>query len=70
MDQSLSQDFKIKCPKWTVFGHRIFQGRQKNTEVTAINMYLVINIRHNIIIQCMGILLRWKNLNYMLEIWK
>ena len=31
-----------------------FQGRQRYTEVTTINMYLLIKIRHNIIIQCHG----------------
>ena len=31
-------------------------------------MYLLIEIRHDIVVQCMGIILRWRNFNYMVEI--
>ena len=41
--------FKIDNCK--TFGPSIFQGRQRYTEVTIINMYLLIEIKHNIIIQ-------------------
>ena len=43
-----------------IFGLPIFQGRPKYSQVTTINMYLFIEIRH--IIPIMGIVLRLKNL--------
>ena len=51
------------------FGHLIFGGRPQCTLITAINMSLIIEIRHDILIyNVMGIILRCKNLKYMLEI--
>ena len=71
--QGLSQNFETGCPKLIniqFLGVFFFQGRQQNFEVTTINMYSLIKIRNNIIIQynVMGIMLRWKNFNYMLKI--
>ena len=37
-----------------ILGRPIFQGRQQNTEVATINMYLLIKIRHDIIMQSHG----------------
>ena len=37
-----------------IFGCLTFQGRPQNTQITTINMYLLIEIMHNIIINCHG----------------
>ena len=41
----------------------IFQGRPEYTNTTTINMYLLIEIGHNIFIQCHGICIGLKNFN-------
>ena len=50
--QSLSQDLETGCPKLAqvckILGHHIFQGNPKYTQITAINMDLLIEIRHNV----------------------
>ena len=38
-----------------IFGHPIFQGQPPCTSITIINMYLFIQIRKNILVQCHGI---------------
>ena len=45
---------KYLCP--------IFQGKPQLTEITTINMYLLIEIRHNILIQCTGIYIEVKKI--------
>ena len=54
--QSLSQDLETGCPKLTILKllgvSHIFQGRSPYTHITTTNMYLLIEIRHNILIQC------------------
>ena len=52
--QGLSQDLKTGYPKLTIvkdFGVLCFK---ELTEVTTIDMYLLIKIRHDISIQCHG----------------
>ena len=55
--QGLSQDLETGCSKLVIvkFLRRpIFQGRKQYIEITAINMYLFIEIRHYILTQCHG----------------
>ena len=50
--QSLSQDLETGCLKLAhvsqILGHLIFQVNPKYTQITAINMYLLIEIRQNV----------------------
>ena len=43
-----------KIDNCKMLGHPLFQGKQQHTEVTTINIYSLIKIRHNIIIQYHG----------------
>ena len=55
--QDLSQDLETGCPKLAIvifFRHPIFQGRLQYAQITTINMYLLIKIRHNILLQYYG----------------
>ena len=56
----LSQDLEA--------GRSIFQGRQQHTKITTINMYLIIEIRLNILKQCLGNYIEVKIFNNMFEI--
>ena len=50
-------------------GVLFFREKSQYTKNTTIHMYLLIEISHNIPIQChIGIVLRWKNFIIMLEI--
>ena len=52
--QDLSRDLETGCPKFTIvtfLGILSFKGDNNYTEITTINMYLLIEIRHNIITQ-------------------
>ena len=49
-------------------GHPIFQGRPQYSLTATINMYLVIELSHNNLIQCHGFYFDEKVFNYMLEI--
>ena len=54
--QGLSQDLETGCPKFVIakfLGILFFKG-DHNILVTTINMYLIIEIRHNILRQCHG----------------
>ena len=51
----LETHWLFKIDNCKTFGPSIFQGRQRYTEVTIINMYLLIEIKHNIIIQYHGV---------------
>ena len=71
--QGLSQDLETGCPKLAkfckIFGRLNFQGGPQYTQISIINMYEFIKIRHNILnIQCHGNHMERKKLNYMLEI--
>ena len=46
-------------------GHPFFQGKQQYTEVTTINIYLLIKIRHNDFIQCHGDYIEVKKLGIL-----
>ena len=53
--QGLSQDLETQCPKLVVvkvFGRPTFQGRPPYLQISTMNMYLLIEIRHDILIQC------------------
>ena len=40
----------LKICNYKVFGCSLFQGRPQNTHIATINIYLLIEIRHNILI--------------------
>ena len=66
--QGLNQDFETGWPKLAIvkfLGVLFFEGRPL---ITTIKMYLLIEIWHNILYNFMGIILRWRNINKMLEI--
>ena len=65
LNQGLSKDFETG----KIFGCPIFQGRPQNTQIATINMYLLIEIRHDILIQCHGNFIELRKSNYMLEIY-
>ena len=71
-EQGLSQDLESGCPKSTIVGFRgcpILQGTSKYTLITIMNMYLLVEIWHYILIQCHGDFVEVeKNQLYMLEI--
>ena len=51
--QGLSQDLETVCQKLaisTFLGHPIFLGRQQYIHISTIDMHLLIEIRHNILI--------------------
>ena len=50
------------------FWHPIFQGKSNYPEFVTINVILLIEIKHTILINVMATIFMWKNLNYMLEI--
>ena len=55
--QCLSQDLETGCPKLssvTFLGDPVVQGRPQHIQNTTINMYLLIEIRCNILIQSHG----------------
>ena len=65
--QGLSQDLETGCPILAIVkfvGIQIFRGAQ----ISPINMYKFIKIRHDILIQCHGNCMEMKNVNYMQEI--
>ena len=51
-----------------ILGRPNFQGEPQYTQISTINMYEFIQIRHDILIQCHGNYMEMKNVNYMLEI--
>ena len=67
--QGVSQDLQTGCPKLAIvkfWGVQILKGDY--TQISTINMYKFIEIRHDIIIQCHGSYMEMKKFNYMLEI--
>ena len=46
------QNLETRCQQ--ILGVLFFQRKPQNTLITTINMYLIIQIRHNILIQCHG----------------
>ena len=50
------------------FGHSIFQGRSQYTQITTINMYLLIKTNHNILKQYHWNYIEVRKISYMLEI--
>ena len=56
--KGLRQDFETGCPKLAIvnfFVALFFRGRPQCTLITSINMYLIIEMRHDILIQqCHG----------------
>ena len=55
--QGFSQDLETGCPKSAIIkkiGYPIFQWRPCYTQIIIINMHLLLEIRHNILIQCYG----------------
>ena len=57
-NQGLSQDLETGYPKFAFvifWGILLFKGGPQYTQVTTINMYLLIYIRHNNLIQYHGI---------------
>ena len=54
--QGLSQVLETGCPKLTckIFGCPIFQGGPQYTQITTIVMYLLVEIRHYVHMQCHG----------------
>ena len=63
-------DLETGCPKLTIekISVPIFKGRQQHTELTTINMYLLIKIRHDIILQYHGNYIEVKIVGCMLAI--
>ena len=51
-----------------IFGHPNFEGGSQFTNISTINMYKFIKIRHDIIKQCNGYYKEMKKINYKLEI--
>ena len=51
-----------------IFGRPNFQGGPQYTQISSINMYEFIKIRHDILVQCHGNYMEMKKFNYMLEI--
>ena len=70
--QGLSQDLETGCPKWAIvkfLGVQILRGTPQYTQISTINMYKFIKIRHDILIQCHGNHMEMKKrFNYMLQI--
>ena len=50
-----------KIGKNNILGRVTFQGRSQNTQITTINMYLLIEIRHDINMQSHGYDIEVKN---------
>ena len=64
VNQGLSQDLETGCPKWAIvkiLGVQNFQGGPQYTQISTINMYKFIRIRHDILIQCHGNNMEIKN---------
>ena len=53
-----------KIDNFKILGRPIFQGRTQYSD----NNHKLIEIRHNILVQCHEKYMRWKKFNYMLEI--
>ena len=51
-----------------VFGRLNFLGGPQHTQISTINMYRFIKIRHDILMQCHGNYMEMKKFNYMIEI--
>ena len=45
-----------------------FEGRPQFTQISTINLYRFVKIRHDILIQCHGNYMEMKKFNFMLEI--
>ena len=45
------------------FGHPTFQRSMQYTQITTINMHLIIEIRHNILLQSQGKCIEMKKFN-------
>ena len=63
MSQNLSQDLETGCPKLAIvkFWGILFQGRPQSTQITIINMHLLIEIGHNSVIQRHGYYIKLEN---------
>ena len=64
---------KCECPKLAITKFRgvlFFKRRPQYKQITNKNMYFLHEMKDNYlkIYNLMGIILRWKNFNYMLEI--
>ena len=71
LKQGLSQDLETGCLKLAIvklLGVQIFKGGTQYTQISTINMYKFIKIRHDILIQCHGNYMEIRKFNYMLEI--
>ena len=69
--QGLSQDLETGCPKLVdckIFGRPNFIGGTQYTQISTINRYRFIKIRHDILIQCHVNYTEMKKFNYMHEI--
>ena len=70
--QCLSQDLETGCLQLAVvkfWGVQIFKGNHNILmNISTINMYKFIKIRHDIIKQCLGNYKEMKKFKYMLEI--
>ena len=71
IQQGLSQDLETGCLKLAIvklLGVQNFKGGGLYTLISTINMYKLIKIRHDILIQCHVNYAMMKKFNYMLEI--
>ena len=67
----LARIYKLGAPKWPILKFlvvQIFQGEPQYTQISTINMYAFIKVRHAIIIQWHRNDMEMKRFNYMLEI--
>ena len=55
-EQGLSQNLETGCLKLAgkILGHHIFQQIPQYAQITTIDMYLLIEIMHDIPVQCHG----------------
>ena len=65
MGSGSESGFRNYVPK---MAYLVFQGRPEYAQITTINMYLLIEIRHNILIKCLGNCIELEKSNFMLEI--
>ena len=68
--QGLSQDLETGCLNLAIvkfWASKFLRGIQY-TQISTINMYRFIKIRHDILIQCHGNYMVIRKFNYMLEI--
>ena len=67
----LARIYKLGAQNWqlsNLFGLPIFQERAHYTQITIINMILLIDIRHTIHIQCYGNYIQVKRFKVYMEL--